>query len=116
MPDRGCRVARYRQTLTAFISRTGTVFFNDTAATEIYTLSLHGALPIFIGRRIIVDLSNSDVDRRGCALRIGSPVGRAVVTDVIVKARRTIVVCIRGVIDLTGCQPYISVSVGRRDD
>src|SRR3712207_7790267 len=27
--------------------RSGTVFFNDTATTEIYTLSLHDALPIF---------------------------------------------------------------------
>src|SRR5256886_13702713 len=26
-------------------------FFNDTATTEIYTLSLHDALPIFAGRR-----------------------------------------------------------------
>src|SRR5256885_15589786 len=26
-------------------------FFNDTATTEIYTLSLHDALPIFYGRR-----------------------------------------------------------------
>src|SRR2546427_6559152 len=26
-------------------------FFNDTATTEIYTLSLHDALPIFDGRR-----------------------------------------------------------------
>src|SRR3712207_9321709 len=26
-------------------------FFNDTATTEIYTLSLHDALPIFVGRR-----------------------------------------------------------------
>src|SRR2546430_16077343 len=26
-------------------------FFNDTATTEIYTLSLHDALPIFHGRR-----------------------------------------------------------------
>src|SRR2546421_9184318 len=25
-------------------------FFNDTATTEIYTLSLHDALPIFLGR------------------------------------------------------------------
>src|SRR5258708_15388362 len=25
-------------------------FFNDTATTEIYTLSLHDALPIFVGR------------------------------------------------------------------
>src|SRR3712207_8465502 len=27
-------------------------FFNDTATTEIYTLSLHDALPIFPGRKI----------------------------------------------------------------
>src|SRR5260221_12729148 len=26
-------------------------FFNDTATTEIYTLSLHDALPIYIGKR-----------------------------------------------------------------
>ena len=31
-------------------------FFNDTATTEIYTLSLHDALPIFYGGR----LSTSD--------------------------------------------------------
>src|SRR3712207_8739739 len=29
----------------------GLFFFNDTATTEIYTLSLHDALPIFRGRR-----------------------------------------------------------------
>src|SRR5256885_14954452 len=27
-------------------------FFNDTATTEIYTLSLHDALPISVGRRL----------------------------------------------------------------
>src|SRR5689334_24093742 len=27
-------------------------FFNDTATTEIYTLSLHDALPIFVERRL----------------------------------------------------------------
>src|SRR6266513_6546592 len=27
-------------------------FFNDTATTEIYTLSLHDALPFFLGRRL----------------------------------------------------------------
>src|SRR2546430_7987677 len=40
-------------------------FFNDTATTEIYTLSLHDALPIYIpvvvvaplGRRVSVDLT-----------------------------------------------------------
>src|SRR3712207_8197455 len=28
-------------------------FFNDTATTEIYTLSLHDALPIWLGRRAL---------------------------------------------------------------
>src|SRR3989442_5785415 len=28
-------------------------FFNDTATTEIYTLSLHDALPIFLGREAV---------------------------------------------------------------
>src|SRR2546430_7560293 len=37
-------------------------FFNDTATTEIYTLSLHDALPIFHGRR----------DRR-CRARLPPP-------------------------------------------
>src|SRR3712207_7383364 len=52
-------------------------FFNDTATTEIYTLSLHDALPIFeAGARRL------DVDHRGVALeavadlprRVGQPV------------------------------------------
>src|SRR2546429_9042586 len=39
-------------TLTLFhISRFYFFFFNDTATTEIYTLSLHDALPIFNSRR-----------------------------------------------------------------
>src|SRR2546428_14092527 len=29
-------------------------FFNDTATTEIYTLSLHDALPICVGQRIVL--------------------------------------------------------------
>src|SRR3712207_7050183 len=29
-------------------------FFNDTATTEIYTLSLHDALPICIARRLVI--------------------------------------------------------------
>src|SRR5260221_13487111 len=33
-------------------------FFNDTATTEIYTLSLHDALPIFCAREPRADLMN----------------------------------------------------------
>src|SRR3712207_8923201 len=32
-------------------------FFNDTATTEIYTLSLHGALPIYLRANSIVSLA-----------------------------------------------------------
>src|SRR3712207_9444237 len=38
------------------------VFFNDTATTEIYTLSLHDALPIFGADR---DLGGDDVPAEG---------------------------------------------------
>src|SRR3712207_9256490 len=43
-----------------------TFFFNDTATTEIYTLSLHDALPIWYGRR--------RPDRHGA---LGRPAARA---------------------------------------
>src|SRR3712207_9295596 len=39
-------------------------FFNDTATTEIYTLSLHDALPIFAGELLEHELELVD-DRRG---------------------------------------------------
>src|SRR5258708_30761089 len=39
--------------MTAITSPVATIFFfNDTATTEIYTLSLHDALPIYIARRL----------------------------------------------------------------
>src|SRR5256885_9285575 len=41
-------------------------FFNDTATTEIYTLSLHDALPILIKERILVIIllnRSSDLDK-----------------------------------------------------
>src|SRR5690348_17790143 len=36
-------------------------FFNDTATTEIYTLSLHDALPIFVRQLVEEDLIPDDV-------------------------------------------------------
>src|SRR2546425_10299735 len=38
-------------------------FFNDTATTEIYTLSLHDALPIFRGAYLVVAESGRPADR-----------------------------------------------------
>src|SRR5260370_312765 len=55
-------VARVRSSRSFF-------FFNDTATTEIYTLSLHDALPIFRGaghRYVERDLGLVPSDRRGC--------------------------------------------------
>src|SRR3712207_7872750 len=46
-------------------------FFNDTATTEIYTLSLHDALPILVPRQVIRELHL----RPGLLLR-GIPRGR----------------------------------------
>src|SRR3712207_7714943 len=43
-------------------------FFNDTATTEIYTLSLHDALPILMGVRNSEEVH--DVARGGC--RVGA--------------------------------------------
>src|SRR6266850_6313883 len=39
-------------------------FFNDTATTEIYTLSLHDALPISTDRRAVANPAKEDVTRR----------------------------------------------------
>src|SRR3712207_8657384 len=38
-------------------------FFNDTATTEIYTLSLHDALPIFSYETLIIDDANDPAGR-----------------------------------------------------
>src|SRR2546430_13903320 len=43
-------------------------FFNDTATTEIYTLSLHDALPISGGRLGIVNRPSMSVTAVRCAL------------------------------------------------
>ena len=42
-------------------------FFNDTATTEIYTLSLHDALPIFVAQRRRHLAIGADIQRRQTA-------------------------------------------------
>src|SRR3712207_7896955 len=61
-------------------------FFNDTATTEIYTLSLHDALPIFHQGRLRPPHDprpGHGVRRRGTAdrRRVGPACGRGVVRD-----------------------------------
>src|SRR5256885_14173277 len=47
-------------------------FFNDTATTEIYTLSLHDALPIWVLGIRLVDLrTGKPVTREQAAVRVG---------------------------------------------
>src|SRR2546429_2255289 len=53
-------------------------FFNDTATTEIYTLSLHGALPICRGHVTHVGAVDRDGrrERTGVSLGLGDPRAR----------------------------------------
>src|SRR3712207_9510548 len=44
-------------------------FFNDTATTEIYTLSLHDALPIYPGRSVREVFESSLKERIGAIVR-----------------------------------------------
>src|SRR3712207_9553380 len=66
-------------------------FFNDTATTEIYTLSLHDALPIFTQREVEVELRVVPLDlepaRDGIAER-QLALGRAVEREHHLEQRR----------------------------
>src|SRR3712207_9484943 len=46
-------------------------FFNDTATTEIYTLSLHDALPIFVRAEADVTVRPEDLGRTELRLELG---------------------------------------------
>src|SRR3712207_9331654 len=50
-------------------------FFNDTATTEIYTLSLHDALPIWAARRRRDGARGASVDTTSTAPRGSHPAG-----------------------------------------
>src|SRR2546430_12152868 len=52
-------------------------FFNDTATTEIYTLSLHDALPICMDRRVrsILELLDAEWVRQVCVTELAQRVG-----------------------------------------
>src|SRR2546430_13741133 len=62
-------------------------FFNDTATTEIYTLSLHDALPIY--RRVhhgkIVEIPSLDVGEKGNPLAQRSPEISLVVLRIVAR-------------------------------
>src|SRR5438876_9828587 len=48
-----CSLVLYRCSLTLCLFLSLSFFFNDTATTEIYTLSLHDALPIYSGELVL---------------------------------------------------------------
>src|SRR3989442_12044470 len=58
-------------------------FFNDTATTEIYTLSLHDALPIYSGSPTLVYNTGATV---GNEWLTGSSVGNGVPKNVTIQA------------------------------
>src|SRR6202035_6129699 len=51
-------------------------FFNDTATTEIYTLSLHDALPIFDEARLMARSDRGDHDPVGRVFALEGPLDR----------------------------------------
>src|SRR3712207_8290002 len=69
--------------ITIHLSQSLFFFFNDTATTEIYTLSLHDALPISsagCGQRRPAERSAASASARTCASRFGrslTPTGGA---------------------------------------
>src|SRR3712207_9318805 len=65
-------------------------FFNDTATTEIYTLSLHDALPIFVAHPVLGELLLDDVglDRHAEVVGLAGQVGGQVVVGVADLERR----------------------------
>src|SRR5256884_7845920 len=90
-------------------------FFNDTATTEIYTLSLHDALPIL---RWVREVRSSDIAAitgvPGAVLRVGGIPALDADYDSVVKARLPSVVL--GVVDrkstrLNSSHGYISYAV-----
>ena len=59
-------------------------FFNDTATTEIYTLSLHDALPIYLGANPrVISLSTLRADAEALARQLPGLSLQAAAADVI---------------------------------
>src|SRR5258708_26289887 len=56
-------------------------FFNDTATTEIYTLSLHDALPIYWGKRPHCSPSPYDLGSRRVVCHCSGPRGMQQLSD-----------------------------------
>src|SRR5580692_12504959 len=69
-------------------------FFNDTATTEIYTLSLHDALPIFIQASAVLDLTEDDFDFL-TSNKVWFATDRS-------RARRCVEACVYGTLDFVG--------------
>src|SRR5439155_11229073 len=60
------------------------LFFHDTATTEIYTLSLHDALPIYLGLK----MRPSEYWRRQCKATFQfDPIGTKLIDDIGVETR-----------------------------
>ena len=53
-------------------------FFNDTATTEIYTLSLHDALPISVAKAVCWAVTDAEARKRGEQIGLDTLVVHAV--------------------------------------
>src|SRR5437764_13133841 len=69
-------------------------FFNDTSSPEIYTLSLHDALPIFIQASAVLDLTEDDFDFL-TSNKVWIATDRS-------RARRCVEACVYGTLDFVG--------------
>src|SRR3712207_9458235 len=62
-------------------------FFNDTATTEIYTLSLHDALPIWMAEMVGEDTTQNQTARAAAAAPVQAPVAGGLQGKVLALAK-----------------------------
>src|SRR3989442_3643094 len=78
-------------------------FFNDTATTEIYTLSLHDALPISLKRRNNGDAVQNSLDH-GNLIWLGAPEFMVLNKSVVCGVCKAVDVHNKGIVTNTRCQ------------
>src|SRR5258706_56509 len=73
MPTESFSVTSQDGTANGTVTVTITVFFNDTAATEIYTLSLHDALPISLNTSGQLTITDPDTGEAHVVAQTNAP-------------------------------------------
>ena len=98
------RNARHCQRLTALIRRTCIVIRRQITRWEVKRSVFVRALVVSVGHRIVIGLANGDVNRARCTLRVGRAVAGPVVTYLILKASRPVIVSVGHVRHRAGTQ------------